>query len=99
MTPHSFHPAALAEYQAAALWYGLDGGRRFADLVDRSVDEICALPLAWPAWRGRADVRRRVLKRFPFSVLYMAEPAHVLIMAIAHHKRRPGYWVARLRGR
>ncbi len=99
MIPHRFHPAALAEYLAAALWYGHEGGRRFADAVDRCVDEICEVPLAGSPWRGRAEIRRRVLRRFPYSVVYAVDAEGVLIVAVAHHRRRPGYWAARLRGR
>ena len=97
MTSHRFHPSALAEYEAAAVWYGPEGGRQFADLVDRSIDEICEAPRMWPVWRG--EVRRRVLGRFPYAVLYVVDPTGVLIVAIAHHKRRPGYWSGRLRRR
>lgn len=44
---------------------------------------------------GAADtegVRRRHLKRFPYSVLYEVETATVTVLAVAHHRRKPGYW-------
>ena len=93
---HRFHPAALAEYTAAAVWYGYDGAYRFTGAVDHSVDEVCDLPNAWAFWPGRTDVRHHVLRRFPYSVIYLVEAAEVVILAVAHQKRRPGYWLPRL---
>ncbi|MFW5920536.1 MAG: type II toxin-antitoxin system RelE/ParE family toxin [Polyangiales bacterium] len=42
-------------------------------------------------------VRRVSLSRFPYSVVYIEHGEEVRIVAIAHHKRRPGYWTDRLR--
>ena len=53
-------------------------------------------PEAWPVWR-RADVRQRVLRRYPYSIFYVTEAGVIVIVAVAHHKRRPGYWLSRLR--
>ena len=44
----------------------------------------------------RADTRRFVLPRFPYSIVYLDEPDFVLVVAIAHHRREPGYWSDRL---
>ena len=43
-----------------------------------------------------AGTRRLVLRRFPFDVVYLDEPDKLLIVAIAHHKRSPGYWRRRI---
>ena len=43
-----------------------------------------------------AGTRRFVLPRFPFSIVYLDEPELVLVVAIAHHGREPGYWSDRL---
>ena len=42
-------------------------------------------------------MRRHFSETFPYAVLYVEKPDHVLILAIAHFKRRPGYWRERLR--
>ena len=44
----------------------------------------------------RPDVRRRILRRFPYSILYTVDKGEVLIIAIAHQSRRPGYWNRRV---
>jgi len=38
-----------------------------------------------------------VLRKFPYSMFYIVEREVVVIVAVAHHKRRPGYWILRLR--
>lgn len=99
MRPYRFHPKALAEYEAAVTWYA---DRSFvaavglSDLVAAGIDDIRRQPQAWPRWPGHDDVRRRVLRRFPYSVIYLLERREIVIVAIAHHKRRPGYWLQRL---
>lgn len=52
-------------------------------------------PAAWARWKG-TDIRRRILRQFPYSIFYIVEDDNVVIIAIAHHKRRPGYWLPRL---
>lgn len=95
-----FHPHALAEYEAAAVWYAarsIDAALSFTAIVDAAIDGVCELPSAWPPWPGRADVRRRVLQRIPYSVIYLPHDEAITIVAIAHHRRRPGYWLRRVR--
>ena len=46
---------------------------------------------------GSSEVRRLILPRLPYSVVYAEEPDVVRVLAFAHHKRRPGYWKHRLR--
>jgi len=55
---------------------------------------ICANPALYPRI-GDVDIRKATLKRFPFHVIYRAEPTHIVVLAIAHHRRRPAYWVER----
>ncbi len=42
------------------------------------------------------EVRRKVLQRFPYSILYTAERWRVWVVAVAHHKRKPDYWRSRV---
>jgi plasmid stabilization system protein ParE len=57
--------------------------------------EIREHPLRFPRYE-HSFVRRRLLGRFPFQILYVDYPDHVHILAIAHTSRRPGYWRKRI---
>lgn len=99
MKRYRFHPEARAEARAATEWYrdrSSETARGFADAVAEGLQSIRVHPEAWPIWRG-ADVRRRVLRRYPYSIFFVLDRDVVVIVAIAHHKRRPGYWLPRLR--
>lgn len=98
MKPYRFHPAALAEYQAAIDWYAersLVAATGLSILVERGIQGVREHPLASPAWPGLEDVRRRILRGYPYSIIYLVEPAEIVILGVAHHKRRPGYWLER----
>jgi hypothetical protein len=87
---------ASAEMNAAADEYdeaspGL--GDQFLATVERAFDIIISAPHRWP----RVDSRhhRYVVRRFPFSVLYRYSETEVVFVAVAHHRRQPGYWERR----
>jgi plasmid stabilization system protein ParE len=68
---------------------------KFIDDVEAAVNEIRRYPqIGVPLTR---QVRKRVLTGFKYSVLYVDTPDEIIIVAIAPHKRRPGYWRKRLR--
>jgi hypothetical protein len=75
-----------------------EGPREEIPLPSRSADRSPIVyrerPEAWPTWY-RADLRRRVLHKYPYSMFYVLEDGAIVIVAIAHHKRRPGYWLPR----
>lgn len=92
-----FHPDAEVEQAAAAQRYESE----VAGLGAQFVDEVQAGSrrlLEFPAIRSPlADrIRRLVLERFPFSVVYIVEGEFVRILAVAHQSRRPGYWRSRV---
>jgi toxin ParE1/3/4 len=91
--PVPFLPAAREEFLAAAHHYDTAApglGHDFIAAVERAVARIAAFPEhGSPHLMG---TRRVVLRRFPFSVVYLLEPEAVLVVAVAHHSRRPGYW-------
>ncbi len=96
MTP-LFHPAARLEYRESILFYeaarpGL--GAEFTHEIEAAVAKICDAPLQHRAISPR--LRRYLVRRFPFAVLYAIENDVVLIMAIMHGSRKPGYWQQRL---
>ena len=71
-------------------------GRRFLDEVRRVEDLIAGFPES--AERVGLGIRMRRLRKFPCSLLYSIEVDHLLILAVANHHRRPGYWVDRAGG-
>jgi plasmid stabilization system protein ParE len=92
-----FHPDAIDEAVAAALWYrdrSARAGERFLDEIERAVDSITEAPNRWPKYLH--GTRRYVLLKFPFSIIYRASEHRLVVFAIAHAKRRPGYWKSRL---
>ena len=94
----TFHPAAEAEHLESVAYFesrkaGL-GASYLAD-ADRALDSITAAPQRYPVVQP-PDIRSIRLARFPFSILYRASGDIVLVLAIAHARRRPLYWLGRL---
>lgn len=99
MTPFRVHPEARDEARAATNWYrarSQDAALDFARTVRAGVQSIREQPAACACWQD-SDARRKVLSRFPYSIFYVVENDTVIVVAIAHHTRRPGYWRPRLR--
>ena len=93
------HPEADAEFAAQVECYEgkeRDLGVRFYREVMTSLDWIAENPLL-P--RLRKSYRRVNLKVFPFYVAYVLEEELVWVLAVAHSKKRPGYWMRRRKGR
>jgi plasmid stabilization system protein ParE len=93
VTPYSFHPKAEAELSEAAAHYesqvtGL--GRAFAAEAER----IISLLRTHPDTGSSLGLRRRRMSmdRFPYWIVYQRDPESLLIIAVAHFRRRPGYW-------
>jgi len=96
------HADARAEVRSAALWYDEQRPGLGAELVSAVADAIRRMeqaPLSFPRWpdvRGEGvPIRRALVDRFPHAVAFEVHPDHVLILAVAHAKRRPLYWLAR----
>ncbi len=93
-----FHPEALAEYDEAGHYYarqqpGLD--LRFIVCIEEAIELILEDPYRWRPFDE--DVRRCLTRVFPYGILYTIEmPDFVLIVAVAHCSREPGYWKRRL---
>ena len=96
MIPYTFHPDAEEELAEAAEYYearrpGLGGV--FASEVIHTISLIREYPDAGtPLGASR---RRMTLRRFPYSVVYRRDSDSVVIVAVAHQSRRPGYWRGR----
>ena len=93
----AFHKLAVVELNETAAYYeskitGL--GMDFLDEIERSVEQIRSQPVAYP--RIFQVIRRKILRRFPYSILYSIVGGQVRILAIASQKRRPLYWRGRM---
>lgn len=94
---HAFHPEALAEYEAAARYYAERDpalAMRFVAAIEDAIDRILDSPTRWRVLDE--DVRRCLTRVFPYGVLYTIEPDFVLIVAVMHCSRQPGYWTGRV---
>ena len=92
----SFHQVAEFELNDAAVFFdtkqeGL--GLRFLSAVEAAVAQIREHPEASPVIVQ--NIRRKVLRRFPYSILYSINPDRIRILAIASQRRRPFYWQGR----
>jgi len=95
----SLHPEAEVELNQAVDYYqaiesGL--GREFTLEVLAAIRRAVEFPKAWSVLEG--DVRRSLVRRFPFGVLYAEESDGILIVAVMNLHREPGYWRTRLSG-
>ena len=94
----SFHPEAESEFVAAQAFYddrefGL--GKDFMDEVHETIGRIVEFPNSWQQYSYRT--RRCLCNRFPYSVIYRHTAAELTVYAVAHQKRKPGYWKDRLK--
>jgi len=95
-----FHPDALAEIERARDWYderrrGLGG--ELVDEVERRLTRMEIAPKLFPVVAKRRLVRRALLKRFPYALVFtVMEDDYILIVAFAHARRRARYWRARV---
>ena len=95
-------PDADAELTETAAWYearspGL--GTRFLDEVEALLRAVAQQPAAFPklaTTRPDPEVRRALLHRFPFAVVYFVTGRAVRVVAVAHARREPRYWLHRL---
>jgi toxin ParE1/3/4 len=91
-----FRAEARAEVREARAWYagrapGL--GREFGRAVAAAVEEIRGNPELYPF--VEEDIRRAILWRFPYQVLYYVEGEDVVVLACFHHRRDPDEWRSR----
>ena len=95
--PISIHEAAENELNDAADFYDLESpglGETFINEIHKAIDLIVHFPEASPLIRGR--IRRKVLIKFPYALIYSLRATEIRILAVAHQKRRPVYGRGRL---
>jgi hypothetical protein len=94
--------AAATEAAEAAVWYearrkglGAEFRSEFKFALDRLREGILR-GTPWPGRPGERGVKRLLMQRFPFFVVFVAAGEAVTVLALAHHRRKPGYWRDRL---
>jgi toxin ParE1/3/4 len=88
-----FHPDAETEMNEAATYLDQKSpglGNIFLDDLEKALSMIIEHPETSPAVRGR--VRRKLLKKFPYSLMYTIVSGKIRILAVSHQRRRPFYW-------
>jgi toxin ParE1/3/4 len=91
------HPEAQAELEAAADWYeqqeeGL--GTEFLTAIEKALEAIQRSPKVFSPFKN-TSIRKHVLRRFPYVIFYQELRENLWILAFAHGKRKPGYWLRR----
>jgi plasmid stabilization system protein ParE len=92
-----FHPGASEDYEAAFAWYhsrGITVASDFEREIERGVRLIAETPLRWPKFDNSR--RRFIVRKFPYSIVYEIISDEVVILAVAHGRRRPYYWRERV---
>ena len=100
MTPSAvrFHPAAAQEVESTYDWYAARNSaaaQGFREELRQAVAAVAANPQTWPRYGTRA--RRYVFPRYPYTLVYVVRGSDIDVVAVAHGRRRPGYWRSRLR--
>lgn len=91
-----FSPEAQAEFADGERFYERQApgyGERFRIDVQQALLRLQSWPLAAPIERG--EIRRMILSRFPYKLLYSVEVGYIYIVAVAHLHRAPDYWIER----
>ncbi|MDV6317953.1 hypothetical protein [Chromohalobacter sp. HP20-39] len=92
---------ASQEAIEAAAWYEYEQpglGTEFFAAVDAAIDVIeeNLIPLApLPEEAGNIGAKRLILERFPYDIVVIELPEETVVIAVAHHSRKPGYWLER----
>jgi len=90
------HPDAIAEAKAAYEWYvnrNLSAANAFISELDHAISQIQTGPERWTIHLH--GTRKFLLRRFPYGVVYRITESAIQVIAVAHGRRRPGYWKSR----
>ncbi len=95
---YQFHPEAATEHLENVAYYeerqpGL--GASYLAEFEVVLEQVCEAPGRYPIAQ-RPEIRRIRLQHFPFTVFYREFGEMVQVLAVAHHRRRPLYWLGRL---
>ncbi len=89
-------PAEIEMLEASAYYenQAINLGDDFLTIIEEAVNDIGEHPLTWP--EIDKGVRRRLVRRFPYSILYVIHANEIFVVAIMHQKQKPNYWIERL---
>ena len=96
------HPEAVAEFDAAVRWYEeqeVGIGLVLIDQAEQARQDIAHWPHAAPPFTTGDDgtvIRSKTVRGYPYRIVYAVEAEAILILAYAHERREPGYWLHRL---
>lgn len=96
MKPH-FLVLAQRELDDAVAWYNgqaSGAGQDFLDELDRAVRRTVAFPMS--CREIEPGIRRCLLARFPYGLIYGVDREMIVVVAVAHLHREPRYWVGRI---
>ena len=102
MKPARLAPETIAELGEAAAWYESQRPELAEDFLEEFEGVLRLIetrPASFPRLLDAAPdliIRRALLSRFPYSAVFVELPAETRILAVAHCKRRPGYWLNRV---
>ncbi len=88
---------AESEMLGAARYYESQAqglGQDFLEKIESAFHDIGEHPERFPVIRS--DIRRRLVHRFPYAIFYRVEPEEIIVLAIAHLRRHPNYWLNRI---
>lgn len=91
-----YHPEAVEEYDRAVSYYATISPRlaaQFIEEIERCIELAAEAPTRWK--EIRPNIRAKQAHVFPYQVLYMTLEDRVVILAVAHEKRDPDYWLSR----
>ena len=91
--PVEFHPEAIAEARTAFEWYrqwSEGAAAAFLTELDQAVEHIAETHGRWPFYLQ--GTRRFLLRKFPFTIIYREVGETIQLVAVAHGRRKPGYW-------
>ena len=90
------HPEAIAEARAAREWYQVrsaDAADAFLAELDAGIESIRIAPDLYPSYLH--GTRRYLMRQFPYLIVYRVTSTTIQVVAVAHGRRRPGYWKSR----
>ncbi|MBN1868365.1 type II toxin-antitoxin system RelE/ParE family toxin [Candidatus Sumerlaeota bacterium] len=93
------HPSVYEELEYSRSWYeerAENLGTEFLDEVSRAVESVRERPTAWPFRGRRRGIRRYLVHRFPYGIVYRLKGPAIQIVAVMHLRRHPDYWKERL---
>ena len=95
------HPEAAGDWRDATHWYESQRagvGAEFFAVIDAGFAKIDTNPELCPrleTWTGDGDIRRLLVPRFPYAVVFEIVGGEIQVSAVAHTRRRPHYWAQR----